>query len=438
MTASSRIAAVRAREILDSRGRPTVEAEVHLADRSFGRACAPSGESRGRYEAWELRDREPERYGGLGVKGAVANIKGEVAAALMGEDVREQARVDRIMVQLDGTPALQRLGANAVLAVSMAAARAAAAHQNMPLYSYIAALAGTKMSMPMPMTNILSGGAHAARGMDLQDFLVIPVAAQSYSEALEMISRVRSAATALMQAEHLTTLLADEGGLSPGFERAEEALGLMVRSFEAAGFRPGSEVAIAIDVAASELHDGEHYVLKRENKRFDGRGMRSFLSELARRFPVISIEDPLEQDDWQNWRELTRELQEIQIVGDDLFVTNIERIELGIKRDVANAALIKLNQIGTLTGTLSAMAAARAANYATVVSARSGETEDIFIADLAVGTGAGQIKIGSVRSSERLAKYNQLLRIEEDAALPFAGVSAISARQLTAAGSRES
>jgi enolase len=240
-----------------------------------------------------------------------------------------------------------------------------------------------------------------------------------------MISRVRSAATLLMQEEHLTTLLADEGGLSPGFERAEQALTLMVRSFEAAGLQP---------VAASELYDGGQYVLKREQKCFDGRGMLSFLADLARRFPIISIEDALEQDDWQSWRELTQELPEIQVVGDDLFVTNIERIKLGIERKVANAALIKLNQNGTLTGTLSAMAAARAANYATVVSARSGETEDIFIADLAVGTGAGQIKIGSVRSSERLAKYNQLLRIEDEAALPFAGVAAIRARRLVAAG----
>ena len=434
MTVSPKITSVRARQILDSRGRPTVEAEVHLADRSFGRACAPSGASRGRYEAWELRDCEPDRYGGLGVQEAVANIKGEIAAALVGEDVREQARIDQVMLQLDGTPSLQRLGANAILAVSMATARAAAAHQNAPLHSYVASLAGTKMSMPMPMTNILSGGAHAGRGMDLQDFLVIPVAAQSYSEALEMISKVRTAAALLMQEEHLTTLLADEGGLSPGFERAEQALTLMVRSFEAAGLQPGSDVAIALDVAASELYDGGQYVLKREKKCFDGRGMLSFLADLARRFPIISIEDALEQDDWQNWRELTRELREIQIVGDDLFVTNVERIELGIGRNVANAALIKLNQNGTLTGTLSAMATARAANYATVVSARSGETEDIFIADLAVGTGAGQIKIGSVRSSERLAKYNQLLRIEEDTALPFAGVSGIRARQLATAG----
>jgi enolase len=434
MTLSSQITSVRARQILDSRGRPTVEADVYLADGSFGRACAPSGASRGRYEAWELRDHESDRHGGLGVQRAIANIKGEVAAALLGKDGREQAHLDQLMIQLDGTPSLQRLGANAILAVSMAAARAAGAHHNVPLYRYLASLAGTKMSMPMPMTNILSGGAHARHGMDLQDFLVIPVAAQSYSEALEMISKVRTAATLLMQEEHLTTLLADEGGLSPGFERAEQALTLMVRSFEAAGLQPASDVAIALDVAASELYADGHYVLEREKKCFDGHGMMSFLADLARRFPIISIEDPLEQDDWQNWCEFTRELPEIQIVGDDLFVTNVERIKLGVGRKAANAALIKVNQNGTLTGTLSALAAAKAANYATVVSARSGETEDSFIADLAVGTGAGQIKIGSVRSSERLAKYNQLVRIEEDAAVPFAGISGIRARQLVIAG----
>lgn len=433
MNTPPKIQSIRARQILDSRGRPTVEADVQLADGSFGRACAPSGASRGRYEAWELRDREPNRYGGLTVRRAVANIQGEIAAALLGEDGREQAHLDRIMLELDATPSLERLGANAILAVSMAATRAAAHHHGMPLFRYIATLAGTQMSVPMPMTNILSGGAHAGRGMDLQDFLVIPVGANSYSEALEMISQVRAAATNLMQAENLATLLADEGGLSPSFERAEQALTLMVRSFEAAGFDAPSDVAIALDVAASELFEDGQYVLKREKKSLDGREMQSFLADLAQRFPIISIEDALEQDDWQHWQEFTRKLPDIQIVGDDLFVTNIERIKLGVDRHVANAALIKLNQNGTVSGTLSALAAARAAHYATVVSARSGETEDTFIADLAVGTGAGQIKIGSVRSSERLAKYNQLLRIEEDVALPFAGVSGIRMRQLVTA-----
>ena len=425
-----KIKTIRAREIFDSRGRPTVEADVTLDDGSCGRACAPSGASRGRYEAWELRDGAPDRFGGLGVQCAVAHINGEVADALRGLDAREQTRIDRTMTELDGTPSLHRMGANAIVAVSMATARAAANHHNVPLYRYIASLAGTNMSLPMPMTNILSGGAHARCGMDLQDFLVMPIGARSYSQALQMILKVRSTAADLMQERRLTTLLADEGGLSPGFERAEQGLALMVQSFEAAGLKPGCDVAIALDVAASELFGGDEYRLKQEKRCLDGHSMVSFLADLTRRFPIISIEDPLEQDDWQHWRELTRALADIQIVGDDLFVTNVERIELGIGREVANAVLIKLNQNGSLSGTLAAMAAAGTARYATVVSARSGETEDTFIADLAVGTGAGQIKIGSVRNSERMAKYNQLLRIEEAEELPFAGASRVSASRL--------
>lgn len=427
MNSSSRLYSLEARQILDSRGRPTVEADVRLADGSFGRACAPSGASTGRHEAWELRDRQPGSYEGLGVLSAVANIKGEIAEALTGQDALDQKAIDDRMVELDGSASLKRLGANAVLAVSMAVARAAAAHQDEPLYRYIANLAGTAMSIPMPMTNILSGGAHAGRGMDLQDFLAIPVGAQSYSEALEMIARVRSSAAFLMKGENLSTLLADEGGLSPGYSKAEQALNLMMRSFEAAGLTPGSDMAIALDVAASEFYEDGCYVLNGEKQRFTGAEMAAFLTDLAHHFPIISIEDALDQDDWEHWRHFTQEMPDVQIVGDDLFVTNVDRIKLGIDSNVANAALIKLNQNGTLTGTLSAISMARSANYATVVSARSGETEDTFIADLAVGTGAGQIKIGSVRNSERLAKYNQLLRIEEESGLPFAGVTGIRA-----------
>jgi enolase len=425
MNSSGTIADVRARQILDSRGRPTVEADVRLMDGSMGRACAPSGASRGRNEAWELRDRDPDHYDGLGVRLAVANVNGEITSALIGQDAREQGGIDAILRELDGTPALERLGANAVLAVSMAVTRACAAHHGLPLYQFISELAGTSMAMPMPMTNILSGGAHAGRGMDIQDFLVIPVAARSYSEALEMISRVRLASTGLMKDLGLTTLLADEGGLSPGFGRAEQAMELMVRSFEAAGLRPGEDAAIALDVAASELFENGKYVLAGEQRELSGPEMIEFVADLAGRFPVISIEDPLEQDDWGNWHDFTQRLPELQIVGDDLFVTNVERIQAGIDQRVANAALIKLNQNGTVSGTIEAAATARAAGYAAVVSARSGETEDTFIADLSVGLGAGQIKIGSVRSSERLAKYNELLRIEEEAKLPFAGMSGI-------------
>jgi len=425
MTASARIAEIRARQILDSRGRPTVEADVWLENGSMGRACAPSGASRGSYEAWELRDEDPDHYDGLGVRQAVANANTELSAAIVGQDSLAQDRVDALMREADGTTSLRRLGANAILAVSMAVARAAANHRGVALYQHIADLAGTGLSMPMPMTNILSGGAHAGRGMDLQDFLVIPVGAESYSEALEMIGRVRAASAMLLKEVGKTTLLADEGGLSPGFAKAETAMDLMVRAFEAAGLRPGDDAAIALDVAASELFSDGRYRLDGEGEIFSSTEMSAFILDLARRFPVISIEDPLAEDDWDNWRTFTAALPGVQIVGDDLFVTNVDRIQKGIDQGVANAALIKLNQNGTVSGTIAATAAARAAGYAAVVSARSGETEDTFIADLSVGLGAGQIKIGSVRSSERLAKYNQLLRIGEAANLPFAGVTGI-------------
>ena len=410
-----------------------VEADVTLADGSFGRACAPSGASRGRYEAWELRDRDPAHYDGLGVRLAVANANKELASAIHGQSALDQKAIDQLMRDVDGTASLQRLGANAVLAVSMAVARAAAEHQGVPLYRHLATLADTAISMPMPMTNILSGGAHAGRGMDLQDFLVIPISAKSYGEALDMISRVRLYSTHLMKDRGLTTLLADEGGLSPGYGKAEQAMELMVRSFEAAGLRPGEDAAIALDVAASELFEDGSYRLVGEGRTLSGAEMTDFILDLARRYPVVSIEDPLEQDDWDNWRLLTSRLPDCQIVGDDLFVTSAERIQQGIDRGVANAALIKLNQNGTVSGTIEATATAKAAGYAAVVSARSGETEDTFIADLSVALGAGQIKIGSVRSSERLAKYNQLLRIEEDGTIPFARVSGIFGLSMAAA-----
>jgi enolase len=426
MTSRARIASVRARQILDSRGRPTVEADVTLEDGSFGRACAPSGASTGKYEAWELRDRDPAHYDGLSVRTAVSSANGPLSTAIRGQSALNQNAIDQLMREVDGTASLRRLGANAVLALSMAVARAAAEHQGVPLHRHLAILAGTTVSMPMPMTNILSGGAHAGRGMDLQDFLVVPIGAQSYTQALEMISRVRLSSAQLMKDRGLSTLLADEGGLSPGFGKAQEALELMVRSFEAAGLRPGQDAAIALDVAASELFDDGAYRLAGEGRTLSGAEMTDFIVDLARRYPVISIEDPLEQDDWDSWRLFTARLPDCQIVGDDLFVTSPERIQRGIDLGVANAALIKLNQNGTVSGTIEAMATAKAAGYGAIVSARSGETEDTFIADLAVALGAGQIKIGSVRNSERLAKYNQLLRIEEDDSIPFAGLSGIS------------
>ena len=423
---SSRIASVHARQILDSRGRPTVEADVVLADGCQGRACAPSGASTGRYEALELRDGDQSSYEGLSVQKAVSHVKNEIASHAAGLDALDQEALDQALIGLDGSTSLNRLGANAVLATSLAAARAAANYCREPLYRYIARLTGDAMSLPMPMTNILSGGAHASRGMDFQDYLVIPIGASSYSEALHVISRVRASATLLLRQRGLTVLLADEGGLSPGFPKATMALQLMVDAFEHAKLRPGVDVAIAIDVAASELYRDQQYKLQGEGRTFSSEEMADYVVALGRQYPVVSIEDPLDQDDWAGWKRFTSAIPDVQIVGDDLFATNLQRITLGVQRGVANAALIKLNQNGTLAGTLRAMKAARDAGYATVVSARSGETEDTFIADLAVGTGAGQIKIGSVRSSERLAKYNQLLRIEEESNLPFAGASALS------------
>ncbi|MBV9653066.1 MAG: phosphopyruvate hydratase [Acetobacteraceae bacterium] len=430
MTGSCRITRVHARQVLDSRGRPTVEVDVLLADGSSGRASAPSGASTGRHEAWELRDGDPTRFEGRSVFRAVENVRTEIARALSGRDPAQQQAIDRCLAELDGTGNFRRLGANAVLATSLAVCRAAAAHAGVPLHRHIAALAGSdRLTLPMPMVNILSGGAHASRSMDMQDFLAVPVGASSFAEALEMAARVRSAAQALMAERGLPVLLADEGGLSPGFGRTEAALQLMLEAITRAGLRPGDDVAVAIDVAASELLQSNRYRLRGEERSLDGAEMVAFVTDLLRRFPVISVEDALDQDDWEHWRQFTGAAPEAQVLGDDLFATNPARIAEGVTRGVANAVLIKPNQNGTLTGTLDAMRAARLGGYATVVSARSGETEDSFIADLAVGTGAGQIKIGSVRNAERLAKYNQLLRVEEDAAIPFARRSGIAGQK---------
>lgn len=424
---SSCIANIAARRIFDSRGRPTVEAEVTLGDGSNGRASVPSGSSTGRYEACELRDGDPASHGGFGVLAATRNVRGEIADTIIGMDALAQEAVDRAMIRRDGSPSLKRLGANAVLATSLAVARAAAAHLRLPLHRYLSQLAGhPPMSLPMPMTNILSGGAHAGRGMDFQDFLAIPVGAASYADALAMVARVRDSAAGIMKGMNLSVLSADDGGLSPGFPRAEQALELLVRSFEAAGLRPGVDVAIGLDVAASEFFLDDRYRLAGEDRQLSSRGMIDYLGELIGRFPIVSVEDALDQDDWPAWREFTRAFPDKQIVGDDLFATNAGRIEKGIGQGAANAALIKPNQNGTLTGTLAAMAALRSAGLGTIVAARSGDTEDTFIADLAVGSGAGQIKIGAFRNTERLAKYNRLLRIEEASGLPFAGVSGLS------------
>ena len=427
MTSSS-IEAITARQILDSRGRPTVEVDVRLAEGSVGRASVPSGASTGTHEAHELRD-GGSAWEGRGVRRAVAHVGGEIAAAVRGLDALAQREVDARLVELDGTARLERLGANAILGVSLAVCRAAAAHLREPPYAHIAALAGTReITLPMPMVNILSGGLHAGRGMDVQDFLVIPASARSIDEAIDFVSRVRNAAARVMERRGLSTLLADEGGLSPGLATGRDALLLLTESIEEAGLRPGADVAIAIDVAATALWDraAGAYRLAREGRLATSDEMIATAERWASEFPVVSIEDALDEEDWTGWQRLTERLgRRIRLVGDDLFTTHLDRVRQGIERNVANGVLVKLNQNGTLTGTLDVVAAARAAGYAPVISARSGETEDPFIADLAVGTAAGQIKIGSVRCGERLAKYNQLLRIEEESGAPFAGMAAI-------------
>jgi len=413
---ASTIQSVRGRQILDSRGRPTVEAEVVLASGARATASAPAGASRGAAEAFELRDGDAAHFEGRGVRSAAANVSGEIGASLVGRDALAQSEVDRAMLDLDGTRQLSRLGGNAILAVSIAVARAGAAAIGVPLYRRLNALAGQPTpTLPMPMVNILSGGLHAARGMDVQDFLVIPVGATSYSQALDWACQIRSAAAQLCEEAGIATLLADEGGLSPGFARSTDALDLMVRAFEHAGLTPGDEAAIALDIAASSLVEEKgRYRFARAGESLTSEEMIERLEDWAQRYPIVSIEDGLHEEDWANWPALTRRLGRIQLVGDDLFATQPDRIARGVEAGAGNCALIKINQNGTLTGTLEALAAARAGGFSSVVSARSGETEDTVIADLAVGTAAGQIKIGSVRNTERLAKYNQLSRIEED------------------------
>lgn len=417
---SSTISGLHARQVLDSRGRPTVEAEVHLEGGACARASVPSGASTGKAEAVELRD-GGKAWGGLAVARAVANVRGEISELLCGEAVTDQSRIDRLMREADGTSGLSRLGGNAVLAVSLAVARAAALSVGMPLYRYIAGLCGVEPTLPMPMVNILSGGLHAARGMDVQDFLVIPAGADCYTEALEWVCRVRAAAAEICASRGLPTLLADEGGLSPGFDQTESALDLMMASFDAAGLRAGDDVVIALDMASSSLvNRGGGYRFARAGRTYSSEELVDLQAAWVARYPIASIEDGLGEEDWGGWPGLTRRLGSIQLVADDLFATQPARIRRAVESRIANAALIKVNQNGTISGTLEAIRTAREARYATIVSARSGETEDDFLADFAVGVSGGQIKIGSVRNGERQAKYNQLLRIEEEK-LPWAG-----------------
>jgi enolase len=436
----SAIVDVTGRQVLDSRGRPTVEVDVRLADGTRGRASVPSGASTGSYEAHELRDGDPTMFAGLGVQTAVAHVRADIDAALRGRDADDQFGIDALLRELDGSPQLTRLGANAVLGASLAVCRAAASSSGQPLYRWIAELAGVDAPLlPLPMVNIFSGGLHANGGMDVQDFLVIPVGADSMWEAVHTAARVRAAAIEVCADRGLPTLLADEGGLAPGCRTGRDALTLLVEAIERAGLRPGEDAVIAVDVAAHGLWrpDGG-YRLDKEGVYRSTAEMIEMVAGWVADFPVVSLEDPLDEEDWSGWAELTERLgQHVRLIGDDLFTTDEQRLRKGIATGCANGVLVKVNQNGTLSGTLEVVRTAREAGYVPVVSARSGETEDDFLADLAVGTGAGQIKIGSLRTSDRLAKYNQLLRIAEDETLAFADAAATGLRPPpSAAGGR--
>ena len=411
------IRTIRAREVLDSRGNPTVEADVVLADGSFGSACAPSGASTGTREALELRDQDERRYVGKGVTRAVAGVQRDMAPALVGRDAVDQAAIDSALCELDGTESKSRLGANALLAVSLAVAKAAAAARRMPLYRHIGALYGNgDWIMPVPMMNIFNGGAHADNNVDIQEFMIQPVSMRTFADALRCGAEIFQNLKRILHERGLSTLVGDEGGFAPDVPSNAAALELIAGAVEAAGYVLGEDVTLALDCAASEFYENGRYVLETDGA-FLPNEFVDYLASLASKHPIVSIEDGMDESDWAGWKQLTTALGDrIQLVGDDLFVTNTRILKRGIDEGVANAILIKLNQIGTLTETLDAIRMARAAGYKTVISHRSGETEDTTIADLAVGTGAGQIKTGSLCRSDRVAKYNRLLRIEEELA----------------------
>ncbi len=410
----SAIVGVHGREILDSRGNPTVEAEVTLESGVRGRAAVPSGASTGAHEAVELRDGDRDRFLGKGVRTAVENINTKIASAIRGFEAREQLDIDRTMLDLDGTPNKRNLGANAILAVSMAAARAGALENQMPLWRYLAPT-GEADTLPVPMMNILNGGAHAPNNVDIQEFMVMPVGAETFSEGLRMGVEVFHHLKKVLSDQGKNTAVGDEGGFAPDLASNEEAVEVVLQAIEAAGYRPGEDLVLTLDAAATEFfEDGEYVFHWSGGERRDAAGMVEFWKEWVAKYPIRSIEDPLDENDWHGWTKLTEAIgSDVQIVGDDLFVTNADRLEQGIRDGAANAILIKVNQIGTLTETLETMRMAAQANYNSVVSHRSGETEDTLIADLAVATGAGQIKTGSASRTDRVAKYNQLLRIEE-------------------------
>jgi enolase 1/2/3 len=408
----SQIEKVHARQILDSRGNPTVEVELALRSGAAGRAAVPSGASTGEFEATELRDGDKGIYLGKGVSKAVGNVNGEIAQAIQGVDAEDQEGLDRQLIELDGTANKSRLGANAILGVSLAAAHAAAAEEGLPLWRYLGGEAAH--ILPVPMMNVLNGGVHADNKVDFQEFMVVPAGAPTFSECLRIGSEVFHALKGTLHDRGLATAVGDEGGFAPDLGSNEEALQMLMRGIEAAGYRPGEDVFIALDPATSEIRTGDVYDLEHEGRKLSSDDMAAYWAELAGKYPIVSIEDGMDEEDWVGWKALTDRIGEtVQLVGDDLFVTNVERLQRGIDAGVANSILIKVNQIGTLSETLAAIALARSAGYTAVMSHRSGETEDVTIADLAVATGCGQIKTGAPSRSDRVAKYNQLLRIEE-------------------------
>ena len=411
----SQIVEIRGREIVDSRGNPTVEADVILACGAAGRAAVPSGASTGSREAIELRDDDANRFCGKGVLKAVANVNGEIRSLLLGRDATNQVALDRLMIDLDGTSTKSRLGANALLAVSLASSRAAAQSVRVPLYHYLAG--DTPMQMPVPMMNVINGGAHADNSIDMQEFMIMPVGAPTFAEAVRMGSEVFHTLKKVLHAKGLNTAVGDEGGFAPNLESNEAALQVIMEAIERAGYIPGNDIFIALDPASSEFYKDGKYHLESEGQHLTAGQFVDYLAEWTEKYPIISIEGGMAEDDWKGWKLLTQRLgKRVQLVGDDLFVTNTAILKQGIDQGIANSILIKVNQIGTLTESLAAIELAKKAGYTAVVSHRSGETEDTFIADLAVGAGAGQIKTGSMSRSDRVAKYNQLLRIESELA----------------------
>ncbi len=424
----SKIKKVSGREILDSRGNPTVEVDITLADGSFGRAAVPSGASTGKFEATELRDQE-ERYLGKGVTKAVGNVNNAIANEIHELDALDQRNIDRTMLLLDGTENKSNLGANAILGVSLAIAKAAARSLNQPLYRYLGG--ASAHVLPVPMMNVLNGGEHADNNVDLQEFMIMPTGAASFSEALQWGVECYQTLKKVLQEKNLSTAVGDEGGFAPDLASNEAAVQLLVESIEKAGFTPGEDITIALDAASSEFFVEGEYVLSGEGRKLNSKEMAEYFQNLITKYPIISIEDGMDEEDWEGWNELTRRIgDQVQLVGDDLFVTNTQRLQVGIENKTANSILIKVNQIGTLTETLETVDLARRHGYTSVMSHRSGDTEDTTIADLAVATNCGQIKTGAPSRSERVAKYNQLIRIEEELgdAAAFRGVEALKGR----------